>query len=158
MAANAGRKSAPPGLKLLQGRGPGRDSGGREVKPTPGFRRLPPTKPAELSPGAALVWDELVAELQRLQLLKPIDGLALQMACEAYVRWREASEQLAAEGMTYTSDTGLRKLNPLVGVVERAASEFRAWCAEFGMTPAAESKLASPEGGPGEENPFAGSG
>ncbi|MFI9558860.1 phage terminase small subunit P27 family [Nonomuraea endophytica] len=158
MAANSGRKAAPAGLKLIEGRSAGRDSGGREVKPPPGFRRLPPTKPAELSDDAALVWDELVAELQRLQLLKSIDGPALQMCCEAYVRWCKASAQLADEGMTYTSDTGLRKLNPLVGIVERASAEYRAWAAEFGLTPAAEGKLVAPESGGGEENPYAGTG
>lgn len=158
MAANAGRKAAPAGLKLIEGRGKGRDSGGREVKPAPGFRRLPPERPDGLGPAAALVWDQLVGELQRLQLLKPIDGPALQMACEAYVRWQAAVDQLAAEGMTYTSDSGLVKLHPLVGVAERAAAEYRAWCAEFGLTPAAESKLTAPESGDGEENPFAGTG
>ena len=50
------------------------------------------------------------------------------------------------------------KLNPLVGVVERASAEFRAWCSEFGLSPAAEHKLSSPETDPGEENPFAGTG
>lgn len=157
MAANAGRKSAPAGLKLLQGRGNGTDSGGRKVKATPGFQRLPPKRPAGLSDVAGALWDEVVPQLQRLQLLTPQHGPALQLLCEAYARWRAASKQLADEKLTYTS-AGLRKLNPLVGVVERASAEYRAWCAEFGMTPASENKLASPEGGGGEENPFAGSG
>lgn len=158
MAANRGRKPTPAGLKLVEGRSAGADSGGRPVKPAPAFRRLPPERPAELSNVAAELWDEFVAELQRLQLLAPIHGPALQLCCEAYARWREASAQLAADGMTYTSAQGLVKLNPLVGVVERASAEFRAWASEFGLSPAAENKLASPEAEPGEENPFAGTG
>lgn len=158
MAASAGRKPAPAGLKIIEGRGKGTDSGGRLVKATPAFRRLPPERPAELSDVAGALWEEFVAELQRLQLLAPIHGPALQLACEAYARWRAATEQLAAEGMTYTSDGGLVKLHPLVGVVERSSAEFRAWCSEFGLSPAAENKLASPEADPGEENPFAGTG
>jgi P27 family predicted phage terminase small subunit len=157
MAANAGRKATPPGLKLVEGRSAGKDSGGRPVKPTPAFRRLPPERP-ELSDVAGELWEEFVAELQRLQLLAPIHGPALQLACESYARWRKASDELAVEGMTYTTDSGLMKLNPLVGVVERASAEFRAWASEFGLTPAAENKLASPEAEPGEENPFAGTG
>lgn len=159
MAANTGRKSAPTGLKLLEGRGKGKDSGGREVKPAPAFRRLPPTKPEDLTPAAAELWQEFVAELQRLQLLAPIHGPALEMACEAYARWKDAKERLGFTGMTYTSDTGLVKTHPLVGIVERASAEFRAWCAEFGLSPAAESKLVAPaKEGDGEENPFAGTG
>lgn len=159
MAANAGRKAAPAGLKLLEGRGKGTDSGGREVKPSPTFKRLPPEKPDDLSDAADVLWDHFVDELQRLQLLKPLDGPALQIAVEAYSRWKDASEQLAADGMTYVAPSGLIKVNPLVGVVERASAEFRAWVAEFGLSPAAERKLSSPAGDDdGEENPFAGTG
>lgn len=159
MAANAGRKAAPAGLKLLEGRGRGKDSGGREIVPAPAFRRLPPDKPEGLSSAASEVWDQFIAELTRLQLVKPVDGPALEMACEAYARWREASAQLSLGGLTYRSDSGLRKTNPLVGIVERASAEFRAWCAEFGLTPAAERKLSSPAAdNDGEENPFAGTG
>lgn len=163
MTATKGRKATPPALKLLEGRGTGRDgkardSGGREVAPAPAFRRLPPERPEDLSDAAADLWDEFVAELTRLQLLAPIHGPALEMACEAYARWKEAKERLSFAGMTYTSDTGLVKTHPLVGIVERASAEFRAWCAEFGLSPAAESKLASPADDGDKENPFAGTG
>lgn len=159
MAATAGRKAMPAGLKLLEGRGKGKDSGGREVVPAPAFRRLPPERPEDLSEEAAALWDEFVVELQRLQLLKPVDGPALQIAVEAYARWRQASQLLAIEGMTYVAHTGLVKVHPLVGVVERASAEYRAWCSEFGLTPAAEGKLATPAGDEGDqENPFAGTG
>ncbi|MEV6980020.1 phage terminase small subunit P27 family [Sphaerisporangium sp. NPDC051017] len=155
MAASAGRKSRPPRLKLLEGRGNGRDSGGRPVKPEPGFRRLPPVKPDDLSLDAAALWDLIVDELARLQLIKEIDGAALQVACEAYARWRRASAQLAVEGFTYTAASGLVKVNPLCGVVERASAEYRAWMAEFGMSPASESKLGASPDDDGDDNPFA---
>lgn len=176
MAANAGRKSKPTNLKLLEGRGQGRDSGGRKVKSGPGFRRLPPKKPAGMSPVAAELWDELVEELQRLQLTKPVDGPALEMLCEAYSRWHQA-RAMRLHGTTaiptgLTEDDaevviptveGLLGKNsqgwvaaPWVGIEERAAKEYRAWCAEFGLTPAAEAKV----GGAGEDddadNPFSG--
>ncbi|MDH2425772.1 phage terminase small subunit P27 family [Sphaerisporangium sp. TRM90804] len=163
MTATKGRKATPTGLKLIEGRGTGRDgkardSGGREVKPAPAFRRLPPERPADLSGTAAVMWDEFVAELARLQLLAPTHGPALEMACEAYARWKDAKERLGFSGMTYTSDSGLVKTHPLVGIVERASAEFRAWCAEFGLTPAAETKLTSPAADGDKENPFAGTG
>jgi P27 family predicted phage terminase small subunit len=159
-----GRKAAPPGLKLLEGRGTGRDgkardSGGRAIEPGPAFRRLPPEPPDDLSEVARELWDEFVKELSRLQLLAPIHGPALEMACEAYARWKDAKERLGLSGMTYTSDSGLVKKHPLVGIVEQASAEFRAWCAEFGLSPAAEAKLVAPAKADGkEENPFAGTG
>lgn len=178
MAANAGRKGKPAGLRLIEGRGGGRDSGGREVKPSPGFTRLPPVKPQDMTPKAAEMWDTLIDELQRLQVTKPIDSPALEMACETYSRWHAARQMridasartvtFKAEGgdlvtMTLDSDgAGLLGRNsqgwttaPWVGVEERAVKEFRAWCSEFGLTPAAESKIGG-GGDDGADNPFGG--
>lgn len=179
MAANAGRKRKPAALKLLEGTGNGRDSGGRKVQAGPGFRRLPPKKPADMSPVASDLWDEMVDELQRLQLTKPVDGPALEMLCEAYSRWHQAramrlagtrmipaaiEDENGAEMLIPTVEGLLGKNSqgwsaaPWIGIEERAAKEYRAWCAEFGMTPAAEVKV----GGAGEEadadNPFDGGG
>lgn len=158
MTANAGRKPAPRKLQLLNGRAPGRDSGGREVKPTPGFRRMPPDKPAGLSPDASRMWDLFVAELSRLQLTKPIDGPALEVGCETYARWKQAKRarlKLRGRGLLHMNSQG-QAAHPLVGIEERASKDFRAWCSEFGLTPAAEGKLGGQEADGGEEdNPFA---
>jgi P27 family predicted phage terminase small subunit len=177
MAASSGRKSRPHGLKLIEGRGNGKDSGGRDLKPPPGFTRLPPEKPDGMSPTAADLWDRIVPELQRLQVTKPIDGPALEMLCETYARWHAARDMrldaerrrvaFESEGkyveMVLDSDgAGLLGRNsqgwttaPWVGVEERAAKEFRAWCSEFGLTPAAESKIGG-GGDDADDNPFGG--
>jgi P27 family predicted phage terminase small subunit len=160
MAANAGRKPKPHGLRLLEGRGDGRDSGGREIKPPPGFQRLPPPKPEGMSEVAAELWDRIVPELQRLQVTKPIDGPALEMMCETYARWHAARQLRLDRVRDDDPDAGLLAMNsqgkntaPWVGVEERAAKEFRAWCSEFGLTPAAESKIGG-GGDDGDDNPF----
>lgn len=162
MAANAGRKARPHGLKVIEGRGNGKDSGGREIKPPPGFTRLPPAKPEGMSPQAAELWDQLVDELQRLQVTKPIDGPALEMACETYARWHAARQMRIDHARSEAGTEGLLSVNsqglttaPWVGVEERAAKEFRAWCSEFGLTPAAESKIGG-GGDDGADNPFGG--
>ena len=155
MAANAGRTPKPASLRLVEGRGRGRDSGGRVVQQPPGFVRLPPAKPSDLSPDASDLWDQFVGELQRLQLTKPLDGPALEILCETYARWKTAKVQRIAEGLTSVTSQG-RGANALVGIEERAATQFRAFAAEFGLTPAAEAKLRPPEGGDGaqDDNPF----
>jgi P27 family predicted phage terminase small subunit len=154
MAANAGRKSAPATLKLIGGRGDGKDSGGREVKPPPGFIRLPPTKPEYMSSAASAMWDQIVEELQRLQVTKPLDGAALEMACETYARWQAARDMRVSSGLLARNSQG-EVTAPWVGIEERASKEFRAWCSEFGLTPAAESKIGG-GGDDGADNPFAG--
>lgn len=151
----AGRKPAPAALKLLQGVGNGRDSGGRPVGSVPAFKRVPPAKPEDLSAEAGALWDAVVAELGRLDVLKPLDGPALQMACETYARWCEAHRKRQNAGLLSENSQGTVTA-PWVGIEERAAREFRIFCAEFGWTPAAEARLAT--GGLSEDpdNPFAG--
>lgn len=154
--ANAGRTSKPAVLKLVEGRSEGRDSGGRVVKQPPAFRRLPPAKPADMSPIASELWDELIPELTRLQLVKELDGAALRIGCEAYARWREAVAMRHERGILAETSQGMG-VAPWVRVEESSSKEFRAWCAEFGLTPAAENKLAT-DNGPteDEQSPFSG--
>lgn len=143
--AAAGRKSKPAHLKLIEGRGNGRDSGGRKVPQVPKFDRAVPEKPADLSPSAAAMWDAIVEKLPALDLLKPLDGFALQVGCETFARWYEAKKMRLAQpnnGLLSKNSQGL-VVSPLVRIETEASREFRAWCAEFGLTPAAEVKLSA---------------
>lgn len=162
--AAAGRKSRPANLKLVEGRGPGRDSGGRPIKEPPAFRRVPPEPPEWLGERARRVWDRTVPELARLELLKAVDGPALAAYCEMVELFVAATEDVHLNGLT-VENKSIRKdgtesvwytANPAVGVQRNAQAAIRAWCAEFGLTPAAEMKLASGGGddGPEDDDPF----
>lgn len=153
----AGRKAQPAALQLLKGRGDGKDSGGREVKHPPKFKRIAPEKPDDLVGPAAEIWDDIVDSLENLDLLKTVDGPALRIACETYGRWAEARQMRIDRGILCQTSQG-QGVAPWVRVEESAGKEFRAWCAEFGLTPSAEMKLAKgSDGGDSEDNPFDGS-
>lgn len=151
--------AAPPSLKLLEGRGNGKDSGGREVKQTPGFVRLPPEPPDFLTGEALECWEKTVPELARLQLTKPIDAPALAGYCLAYQRLstaqRAINESGQHSGLLAENSQGLVR-SPYVAIVEAASKELRAWAQEFGLTPAAEVRVVQQEGGGGGDNPFSG--
>lgn len=138
----ASPKPKPAGLKILEGRGNGRDSGGRPIKATPGFTRLPPEPPDFLAGRAREMWDQVVSELQRLQLLKPIDQAALTAMCLTWERLCAAQAIVKREGLVLEGKNGPVK-NPAVLIVESAGKELRAWSAEFGLTPSAEGRLGS---------------
>jgi P27 family predicted phage terminase small subunit len=157
------RTSKPVALQLLNGRSEGRDSGGRVVKPAPGFRRIPPEMPASLSPAAKSVWKRITPELERLDLLKEGDADSLAVYCEAVVTWREATKLIRAEGTVVTNRT-IRKdgtesewktRHPAVAVAEQSARTIRAFGSEFGLTPAAESNVSAREFADDDDNPFA---
>ena len=151
----AAPKPRPANLRLLEGRGNGRDIAGRIVAPAPGFIRLPPAAPEFLTGEALRMWDLVVPELQRLQLLKPIDEAALTAFCLTWQRMCVAQNRIDREGMILETDRGPVK-HPAILIVEAASKELRAWSAEFGLTPSSESRLASTKAPDGsDENPFA---
>lgn len=172
----ASPKPRPVVLKLLEGRGNGTDSGGRKVAPTPAFRRLPPEAPEWLPDEAAAEWERVVPELARLELTKPVDRAALTAYVLTWQRLVDASK-LMQENQTYTVETkvdgevissdsqpgyGLLSTNsqgvvraPWIAIIEAASKDLRAWCAEFGFTPSAESKLAVKGSDESDDDPFA---
>lgn len=152
----AAPKPRPANLKLIEGRGNGRDSGGRLVKEPPAFVRLPPQPPEMLTGEARAEWERVVPELQRLQLTKPVDAAGLTAYCLAWQRMVQAQAHVDEHGLLAETSQGMG-VAPWVRVLESASKDLRAWCAEFGLTPAAEAKVGRPEGdsGQGDDNPFA---
>lgn len=151
----------PASLKLLEGRGNGRDSGGRKVKLPPTFRRLSPAPPDSLDGEALAEWHRIVPELERLDLIKESDRAVLVNLCRVWQLACEASDAVARHGRTVINTGANGSVqhapNPDVGTMLKAIALHRALCAEFGLTPAAETRLAKPDAGNGDEtgNPFA---
>ena len=162
MAAATGRKTAPRGLKVINGQGQNSqgedlDSGGRPIGPGINFRRLPPDKPEDfigLDAEAEWLWDLIVDEMGRVDLLKPLDAASLRAVCETWSRYQAAVRLRRAHGLTAENSQGTVTA-PWIGIEERAGKEFRAWCAEYGLTPAAEAKLRTGHhDGNDDSNPF----
>lgn len=163
MAANVGRTPRHPDLKILNGRTDHTDSGGRTVAPAPPFVRLAPDAPAWLGEHARAEWERVVPELQRLGLLKPIDGAALTAYCEMWDVFVRATQEVHATGLVIenhsvkkngTENTWYTR-NPAVEIQRNAQQAVRAWCSEFGLTSAAEAKVSAPAASDGEgDNPF----
>ncbi|UCZ89055.1 phage terminase small subunit P27 family [Gordonia sp. WA4-43] len=144
-----GPAAAPASLRLVGGRAPGRDSGGRKVEEPPPFARRTPQPPPWLSSEAAQEWARVVPELTRLDLLKESDRAALTAYCETWATWVDAMRDVRANGFT-VENSSIRKdgsestwvtKNPAVAVMETAATHLRQYAQEFGLTPSAESKL-----------------
>jgi P27 family predicted phage terminase small subunit len=145
-AAN-GRPAQPPALRLLKGRGVvkgvARDQSGDPLPIPPPFKRGTPIKPDDLSEDASWMWDLVVEHWYSLDLLKPLDAASLEVVCETYARWKEAVRWRRKKALLAPNSQGIVTA-PWVGIEERASRDFRSWCAEFGLTPAAENKVGLP--------------
>lgn len=121
-----------------------------EPQPTPEI----PAPPDHLTGHALEKWHELTPILFDLGLLTMADRDPLVLYCEEYARYRDAQDEIAREGMFIETDKGNVIQHPAVGIVHKAIGIMHRLMVEFGMTPAARSKVSSSRK-PNEADPFA---
>lgn len=142
----SGPAPKPTNLRIIEGN-PGKLSlNKREPKPVP----TKPSAPKFLSPAAKYEWRRVATELHRLGLLTGIDRATLAAYCQAYADWKAAVEFIKEHGSVYkVLDSKERvvavKPYPQVVIARNASEQIRKLAAEFGMTPAARSRISLPE-------------
>jgi P27 family predicted phage terminase small subunit len=144
-----GKRPMPTHLKLLRG-----NPGQRSLNPHEPMPTLPerPPEPPEWLDGYALEeWRRIIIEAFRLKLVTSMDIQPLVAYCKAYARWRTAEETIAAmaerdtmmHGLIVKTQSGGATPNPLVWIAQSAARDMVRYAAEFGLTPAARSRIAA---------------
>lgn len=149
--APPGPRPKPTALRLL-------DGGHRErVNPDePVARAGVPEPPPEMGEMALAVWHRTVAELSTMGVLTPADRDSLAAFCEAVVVHQRACALLARSDVLIRGVEGGLVRNPAVSIARDAATLVRVFAGEFGLTPAARSRLVVAPLTPEDDNPFAG--
>jgi P27 family predicted phage terminase small subunit len=155
-----GPRPIPTHLKVLRGN-PGKQKLNREEPQPP----QPPTllEPPEFLSGYAKdEWWRLAGELHVLGLLTVLDVMPFAAYCQAYGHWRTAEEALmkmaekdpVTGALLVKGALGDARANPLIRIANNAACDMIRYSAEFGLTPAARSRVragvAWRESGPGK--------
>ncbi|EAC1371396.1 phage terminase small subunit P27 family, partial [Salmonella enterica subsp. enterica serovar Anatum] len=89
-------------------------------------------------------------------ILTVADSLALERLCDIYADILQLRLTIADEGRTYTVKTEggfLIKANPAVAMLADADRRFKSYLVEFGLTPAARTKVKV-DGGEEKEDPL----
>lgn len=135
----AGRKPVPTHLKLVTGNPGKRALPKKEARTKPSM----PSPPAHLGRAAKTEWRRVVRQLFNLGLLSVIDRAALAAYAQSYERWVRAEKEWADKGyqMVIVTTMGNIIQNPLIGIANRAAADMVKYATEFGMTPAARSRV-----------------
>lgn len=137
----AGRRPTPTELKLVRGNPGKRPINKKEPLPA---KRIPST-PAHLTDEGQVAWGRLTVLLDRMGVLTEADGFALERLCDCYSEILALRELVDANGRTYetTSTQGelVIKANPAVAMLADADRRFKSYLVEFGLTPAARSKV-----------------
>ena len=140
------RPRKPTVLKLIAG------NPGKRPLPThePRFKSGVGQPPENLDSIGAQCWKRLAALLDRTGVLTQPDELALERLCDAYSEIAACKELIQRDGRTYVSknaagDSFIRP-HPAVTQLRAADSLFKSYLTEFGLTPAARSKVfATPD-------------
>jgi len=160
-----GRKPTPSHLRLVQG-----NPGKRPINDAePKSRRERPSAPSHISDLAREVWGQAVLILDEMGILTRADTFAIEMLCEAMADHRSAGQTIKAcaiqhrEAVAIGNDTDFsadgryyRTINQAGGVMWRshpavalrsdADRRIRAWCAEFGLSPSARTRIEAHDG------------
>ncbi|MEK6677710.1 MAG: phage terminase small subunit P27 family, partial [Planctomycetota bacterium] len=113
-----------------------------EVKGPGGMPERPPWLDAE----AKAKWDQLVPRLQIMRVLTLIDEDALTQYCRLWSRWRKAEDFIEKNGEMFPirDDAGKVKCFaqwPQVAIAHRLVQQLIRLEQEFGMTPAARTRI-----------------
>lgn len=133
----AGRTPKPTALKKLAGNPGKRPLNQREPKLEPRMLSVP----RFLSEEAKAEWRRVVHELYDAGLLTAADRAILTAYCHAWGMFVKAEKELKGQTLVLESSNGNKYQNPLVGIVNKARYDVKRFAAEFGMTPAARSKV-----------------
>lgn len=148
----AGRPPKPAALKLVAGN-PGKRALNKQ-EPDPEYL-ADLTPPDWLDDRAKAVWNELAPALKRAKLLTEVDVQALAMGCVSIAQYRFAvsrtGDQLV-KSKTVVDDEGKaveagEHINPWAFIQSMAFKQADKLFQQFGMTPAARTRIAvQPQG------------
>lgn len=109
-----------------------------------------PDCPSQITGEARAEWDRIVPHLMALGLLSQIDRAALVAYCVAWAEYLWACDRIDAyntgdvtgeRGRVWDTPSGYKQMSVLIQIRNRAAGEMKTWLAEFGMSPAARSRV-----------------
>lgn len=130
------RPRKPTALRIIEGNAARRPLPENEPKP-----ELGAVAPKWLSPLAAEHWSLVSEQLEEVGVLTRMDQTALALYCEAFARYKDATEHVTKFGTIVKSPSGYPMQSPYLAIASKAHEQMVKLLVEFGMTPAARSKV-----------------
>lgn len=133
-------KPTPTKMRVLQGNPSGRPLPKNEAKPKAADRT--PSVPTWLDDDARAIWKQHARDLWEAGLLTQIDREALAALCETTALYRTAVDMIETDGAVWTSaETGYTQQSAWMTVRNQALAKMQSLWTEFGMTPAARTRI-----------------
>ena len=103
-----------------------------------------PACPRHLGAEARKEWKRISVELEKLGLIAQIDRAALSMYCTAWARHVDAENkirEMGEQGMVDQTPNGFYVQSAWLNISNKAMEQCLKYLAEFGMSPAARSRV-----------------
>lgn len=139
-----GRTPTPTNLKLLKGNPGKRPINFSTFSPVSSIPRCPATLKGE----ARKEWKRITQELHQYHMIAEVDRGLLAMLCTAWGRFIQAEEMIekataaGGNGLFVKTPNGFPVQSPWVAVSNKAIETYKSLCAEFGLSPAARTRVA----------------
>lgn len=133
-----GRPPKPTELKLLQGN-PGHRQIDAADEPQP--RAGIPIPPPHLNKEARLQWFRWCDELKHMRVITMAERETLAIMCDTWARYLKAEAAIENHGLLIKSPKGYPIQNPALSIRNQAAKELLRFAIEFGLTPAARTRV-----------------
>jgi len=122
-----------------------------EKAATENFESIQMTPPSWLDDMGKREYRRVINQLQKLHITS-LDMTALSFYCNAYSKYRQASEDIDDRGL-YIDDE-MSKKNPSMSIMESMSKEVRSYVSSLGMTLDSRMKLVAPNTETKPEDPF----
>ena len=133
----AGRRPKPTRQKKLEGNPGKRKLNSLEPEPDSEIPSMPP----HLDAVARTEWKRITPHLLSLGLISEVDRGPIAAYCQAWSRWVDAEANIQRFGLVIKTPKGCPVQSPYVGIANHALDQMRKFAIEFGMTPAARSRV-----------------
>lgn len=130
----------PTALKLVTGTHRKSRAVHNEVSP----KIAMPKPPRHLGKIAIEEWNRLIQELHDNGLMTNFDRAALAAYCDLWASYVEASDKMTGKDMVSITAAGNLVENPYFSIKKRCLELMHKFLIEFGMTPAARTKISAP--------------
>jgi P27 family predicted phage terminase small subunit len=134
-----GRKATPTALRVLRGNPGKRPLPKNEATPEALGETAAP--PEWLDDDAKKEWARVAPLLSRNGLLTELDIDALVAYCRCFSDWKEASAKIKQFGMVIKTPSGYPMPSPYAPIAQRALMTMYRFMGEFGLTPAARTRV-----------------
>ncbi len=135
-----GRKPKPTAKRKIEGNPGKRKLNKREPQP----RMSADIAPAQLDAAMRTFADRYLPLLQEMQIFTDVDLAAFELMSLHYATTWRAAEMLQKNNLVIKDKFGQLHKHPALQLMRDNSALFRAYAAEFGMTPSARSRIQVP--------------